>query len=80
MDLKLMVMLILYFSYDKTPGCKLMPGGLSTQNPFDEEWIVMIDKLIKSIYVGKYRVLQVRTQVNVSFSSYSYFIYVTHNI
>ncbi|XP_060608654.1 uncharacterized protein LOC132760648 [Ruditapes philippinarum] len=54
--------------YDKIPGCKLMPGGLLTQNPFDKKWIVMIDMLIKSIYVGKYRVLQVRTQVNVSFS------------
>ena len=40
-----------------------MPGGLVTQNPFNNEWNEMVDEVIQNKYVGKYRVLQVRTQV-----------------
>ena len=45
------------------PGCEMMPGGLAPQNPFDNRWNVMIDMLINSKFNGKYRVLQVKTQV-----------------
>ncbi|XP_045188046.2 uncharacterized protein LOC123545803 [Mercenaria mercenaria] len=44
------------------PGCKLMPGGQMTQNPFDKEWKKLVDPLIKPEYTD-YRILQVRTQV-----------------
>ncbi|XP_060608656.1 cystatin-A-like [Ruditapes philippinarum] len=54
----------------KLPGCKLMPGGQMTQNPFDKEWKVMVDKLIQSKYIGKYQILQVRTQVVAGTNTY----------
>ncbi|XP_060608649.1 uncharacterized protein LOC132760642 [Ruditapes philippinarum] len=54
----------------RKPGSLIMTGTPVIQNPFDKEWKGMVDDLIQSKYVGKYQVLQVKTQVVAGYNTF----------